>query len=88
MVKKWGLGFMINTQEAPTGRSAGSLAWAGLANTYFWVDPKKDVGGVILMQLLPFADPKALQTFADFESGVYKAAGASATVGSSAPPKQ
>jgi methyl acetate hydrolase len=88
MVKKWGLGFMINTQEAPTGRSAGSLAWAGLANTYFWIDPKKDVGGVILMQLLPFADPQALQTFADFESGVYKAAGASATVGSSAPPKQ
>ena len=39
MVKKWGLGFMINTEAAPTGRSAGSLAWAGLANTYFWIDP-------------------------------------------------
>jgi len=88
MVKKWGLGFMINTQEAPTGRSAGSLAWAGLANTYFWIDPNKDVGGVILMQLLPFADPQALQTFADFESSAYKVAAASPAAGSSTPPKQ
>jgi CubicO group peptidase (beta-lactamase class C family) len=68
MVKKWGLGFMINTETAPTGRSAGSLAWAGLANTYFWIDPSKNIAGVILMQLLPFADPQALQTFAEFES--------------------
>ncbi len=74
MVKKWGLGFMINTETAPTGRSAGSLAWAGLANTYFWIDPSKNIGGVILMQLLPFADPQALQTFAEFESQLYKIA--------------
>jgi len=74
MVKKWGLGFMINTETAPTGRSAGSLAWAGLANTYFWIDPSKNVAGVILMQLLPFADPQALQTFAEFETGLYKVA--------------
>jgi methyl acetate hydrolase len=74
MVKKWGLGFMINTATAPTGRSAGSLAWAGLANTYFWIDPSKNIGGVILMQLLPFADPQALQTFAEFESQLYKVA--------------
>ena len=86
MVKKWGLGFMINTQEAPTGRSAGSFAWAGLANTYFWIDPRKNVAGVILMQLLPFGDPQALQTFAAFESSVYKVADASAAVGSSTPP--
>ena len=74
MVKKWGLGFMINTEAAPTGRSAGSLAWAGLANTYFWIDPSKNIAGVILMQLLPFADPQALQTFAEFESQLYKIA--------------
>ncbi len=72
MVKKWGLGFMINTETAPTGRSAGSLAWAGLANTYFWIDPSKNIGGVILMQFLPFADPQALQTFAEFESQLYQ----------------
>jgi methyl acetate hydrolase len=86
MVKKWGLGFMINTAEAPTGRSAGSLAWAGLANTYFWIDQRKNVAGVILMQFLPFADPQALQTFAEFESGAYKVAEASNAVGSSTPP--
>jgi CubicO group peptidase (beta-lactamase class C family) len=72
MVKKWGLAYMINTQDVPGGRSAGSLAWAGLANTYFWLDPKKKVTGVVLTQILPFADAKALQLLSDFESAVYK----------------
>jgi CubicO group peptidase (beta-lactamase class C family) len=71
MDKKWGLSFMINTAETPEGRSAGSLAWAGLANTYYWIDPSRDVTGVILMQVLPFADKKCLETFASFERGVY-----------------
>ena len=71
IVKKWGLSFLINTAKTPEGRSAGSLAWAGLANTYFWIDPARNVAGVILMQLLPFADTKALETFAGFERGVY-----------------
>jgi CubicO group peptidase (beta-lactamase class C family) len=73
MVKKWGLGFMISEEDAPTGRSAGSLAWAGLANTYFWIDPKRRVTGVILTQLLPFADGDVLRLFQQFESQVYKA---------------
>jgi methyl acetate hydrolase len=73
MVKKWGLGFMISTGQVPGGRSAGSLAWAGLGNTYFWIDPAKGVAGVILMQLLPFADPKALSLLEDFEKAVYAA---------------
>src|SRR6266699_3118879 len=71
MAKKWGLSFMINTAKTPEGRSAGSLAWAGLANTYYWIDPSRDVTGVILMQLLPFADHKCLEAFAGFERGVY-----------------
>jgi CubicO group peptidase (beta-lactamase class C family) len=71
IVKKWGLSFLINTAKTPEGRSAGSLAWAGLANTYFWIDPARNVSGVILMQLLPFADAKALETFAGFERGIY-----------------
>ncbi|MGY0570465.1 serine hydrolase domain-containing protein [Bradyrhizobium sp. RDM12] len=70
-VKKWGLSFMINTAKTAEGRSAGSLAWAGLANTYYWIDPTRDITGVILMQLLPFADAKCLQAFAGFERGVY-----------------
>lgn len=70
-VKKWGLSFLINTAKTPEGRSPNSLAWAGLANTYFWIDPSRDVCGVILMQLLPFADRNSLEAFAGFESGVY-----------------
>jgi CubicO group peptidase (beta-lactamase class C family) len=71
IVKKWGLSFLINTAKTPEGRSAGSLAWAGLANTYFWIDPARNVCGVILMQVLPFVDAKCLQAFAGFERGVY-----------------
>ncbi|MBT1511135.1 beta-lactamase family protein [Bradyrhizobium sp. SRL28] len=71
IVKKWGLSFLINTAKTAEGRSAGSLAWAGLANTYFWIDPARNVAGVILMQLLPFFDGKALEAFAGFERGVY-----------------
>jgi CubicO group peptidase (beta-lactamase class C family) len=71
MVKKWGLSFLINTAQTPEGRSPGSLAWAGLANTYFWIDPARDVAGVILMQMLPFGDQKCLEAFAGFERGVY-----------------
>jgi methyl acetate hydrolase len=71
MEKKWGLSFVINTAKTPEGRSPGSLAWAGLANTYFWIDPSRDVAGVILMQLLPFVDKKCLEAFAGFERGVY-----------------
>jgi methyl acetate hydrolase len=60
MVKKWGLGFMISTEAVPGGRGPGSLAWAGLGNTYFWIDPARGIAGVILMQLIPFADSNAL----------------------------
>jgi CubicO group peptidase (beta-lactamase class C family) len=71
--KKWGLSFLINTATTPEGRSPGSLAWAGLANTYYWIDPTRDLCGVILMQVLPFADPQCLDAFAAFERGVYQA---------------
>jgi CubicO group peptidase (beta-lactamase class C family) len=71
MSKKWGLSFLINTQDAPAGRSAGSLAWAGINNTYFWLDPKKRVAGVLMTQLLPFADAKVLGLLDRFEAAVY-----------------
>jgi methyl acetate hydrolase len=75
MVKKWGLGFMISTQAVPGGRGPGSLAWAGLCNSYFWIDPAKGIAGVILMQLIPFADPKALALLDGFEKALYAALG-------------
>ncbi len=70
---RWGLGYMINTQPGPNGRSAGSLTWAGIFNTYYWIDPQKHVTGVILMQVLPFADTKSVALYGEFEKGVYDA---------------
>jgi methyl acetate hydrolase len=68
---KWGLGYMINTKPGPNGRSAGSVTWAGIFNTYYWVDPRKRVTGVFLTQILPFADDKAVALYGAFERGVY-----------------
>jgi CubicO group peptidase (beta-lactamase class C family) len=70
---KWGLGYMINSQPGPNGRSAGSLTWAGIYNTYYWFDPQKRVAGVILTQILPFADHNAVKLYGEFESAVYDA---------------
>ena len=70
---KWGLSFLINPQPLPTGRSAGSLAWAGLANSYYWIDQTRQVAGVYATQVLPFYDAKAVQTFEAFETAVYNA---------------
>lgn len=70
---KWGLAYMINMQPGPNGRTAGSLTWAGLYNTYFWLDPKRRVAGTIMTQILPFADPRVLALFGRFERGVYDA---------------
>jgi CubicO group peptidase (beta-lactamase class C family) len=69
---KWGLSFLINPQPMPTGRAAGSLAWAGLANSYFWIDLARQVTGVYATQLLPFFDEKAVRLFQEFETAVYR----------------
>ncbi len=74
MAKKWGLTWLINTEDVPGRRSAGSLAWAGLFNTYYWLDPRKQVTGVLLTQVLPFADPTVLRLLDDFETAVYRTA--------------
>jgi CubicO group peptidase (beta-lactamase class C family) len=70
---KWGLTFLINPEPLATGRSAGSLAWAGLLNSYYWIDPVKNVAGVYATQILPFCDVKSLKLFQDFETAVYEA---------------
>jgi CubicO group peptidase (beta-lactamase class C family) len=71
MVQKWGLGFLLNTERDAHGRSPDSLAWAGLANTYYWIDPAAGVCGVVLTQLLPFADAAALDCLWALQRGVY-----------------
>jgi CubicO group peptidase (beta-lactamase class C family) len=73
MSKKWGLSFLITTQALPTGRSAGSLTWAGLANTYFWIDRTRQVCGVFASQVLPFFDPTVVDLLTRFETDVYRA---------------
>jgi methyl acetate hydrolase len=68
-----GLASVVNAQQGPNGRSAGTLTWAGLFNTYYWIDPQKHVAGVILTQVLPFADDRAVTLYGEFERGVYDA---------------
>ncbi len=74
---KWGLGFLITTDAVTGKRSAGSLSWGGINNTYYWIDPARDISGVILMQFLPFADRRALAVYDTFERGAYRLADAS-----------
>src|SRR4051812_26190095 len=69
---KWGLGFLITTDQVPGKRSPGSLSWGGINNTFFWIDPARGIAGVIMMQYLPFADAKALATYDTFERGAYQ----------------
>ncbi|HXJ82545.1 MAG TPA: serine hydrolase domain-containing protein [Candidatus Methylomirabilis sp.] len=70
---RWGLGYMLNMQPGPNGRSAGTVSWAGLFNTYYWLDPAKRVTGLIMTQILPFADPRAVKLYGQFEKGTYGA---------------
>jgi len=70
-IDKWGLGFLINETAYPGGRTAGSLAWAGVYNTFYWIDPARGISGVIMMQFLPFVDKEAVGLLGDFERAVY-----------------
>src|SRR5262245_16556445 len=70
---RWGLGYMLNMQPGPNGRSAGTVSWGGIFNTYYWLDPVQRVTGLIMTQILPFADPRVLQLYGQFEYGIYNA---------------
>ena len=70
---RWGLGYMLNMEPGPNGRSAGTVSWGGIYNTYYWLDPSKRVTGLIMTQILPFADTRALKLYGQFERGVYEA---------------
>jgi len=69
--KGWGYGFLLNQEPGPKGRGAGSLAWAGLANCYYWADPTTGISAVMLAQVLPFADPRVLDVFGQVETALY-----------------
>ena len=66
-----GLATMVTPQATPEGRSAGSLAWGGLANTYYWADLTAGKAGVLLTQLLPFGDPGVLALIGALERDAY-----------------
>ena len=70
---KYTYGFLLNPAAYEGGRSAGSLAWAGIFNTFYWIDPPRGICAVLLMQFLPFLDPAAVATLRDFEHAVYAA---------------
>lgn len=71
MPKSWALTFMVNEQQAPTGRPAGALGWAGLANSFYWIDRRNGVGGYWATQILPFADAVSFTGYMAFETAVY-----------------
>jgi methyl acetate hydrolase len=69
---KWGLGFLLHEAQTASGRPKGSVSWAGLFNSYFWIDRENDLCAVIATQVLPFYDTHAVAMLKDFESAVYK----------------
>ena len=72
---KFGFGFAINTRAVPDGRAAGSMAWAGIFNTFYWIDPERKTTAVLMMQLLPFLDEMPQKVLEDFERAVYATGG-------------
>lgn len=68
---KWGYGLLLNTEDIPGRRRAGSGAWAGLCNTHFWVDPTTGVTGAVYTQTLPFVTPEVYQVYLDVETALY-----------------
>ena len=70
---RWSLAHMLNVDAGPNGRSAGTVSWGGIFNTYYWIDPAKRVTGMIMTQILPFADPRALKLYGQLERSVYDA---------------
>ena len=72
--KSWAMTFMVNDEDAPTGRPANSLGWAGLANLFYWIDRKNGYGGVWATQIFPFGDPVSFGGYMDFETAFYRCA--------------
>lgn len=70
-IARWGLSFVLNTEDIPGCRAANSLAWAGVHNTFFWIDPTRQLTAVLMMQLLPANDPKVLGTLVGYEQALY-----------------
>jgi methyl acetate hydrolase len=68
---KFGFGFALNAKAVPNGRGANTMSWAGIHNTFFWIDREKQVGAVLMSHMLPFLDPRAAKLLEDFDRAVY-----------------
>ena len=73
--KSWAFTFMVNDEQAPTGRPAGALGWAGLANLFYWIDRQNGFGGYWATQILPFADVASFTGYMRFEAALYDSLG-------------
>lgn len=71
-VDTFGLGFQVTEQQLENSRAPGSMAWAGIFNTEFWIDPENAIGAVLMMQYLPFYDEKAIEVLQGFEQRIYQ----------------
>jgi len=74
--QSWGLGFHLTLADLPGMRSSGSGDWAGVFNSYYWIDRSKGIGGILMTQVLPFFDMAVIQTLMGFELAVYQQVGA------------
>jgi methyl acetate hydrolase len=68
---KYTYGFLLNTATSPFGQPAGTLMWAGVENTFYWIDPRRSLCAVIMMQFFPFLDPQGAGMLSDFTKAVY-----------------
>lgn len=69
--KKWSYFGLLHQEAEPGGRSAGSVSWAGVANTFFWIDFDMSIAAVVFAQSLPFLDSKVLSLVECYEQRLY-----------------
>jgi methyl acetate hydrolase len=70
----WGLGFQLAAPAKPEAnmRRPGSMNWAGINNTFYWIDPQQQIGVIVMMQMLPFYDDAAIGILQGTERLVYQ----------------
>jgi methyl acetate hydrolase len=74
----WGLGLHLFVEDLPGMRRSGSGDWAGLLNSYYWIDRQAGVTGTFFTQVLPFFDAATVRVPAALEQEVYAGLGAAA----------
>ena len=67
----FGLGLLLHIEGVEGGRKAYSGSWAGLFNSYYWVDRQSKTYGIFGTQILPFFDAASVETLLKLEQAVY-----------------